>query len=54
MIMHPIEALADAGVTDIVLAVNYRPEVMEARLAKVRFICRYVTYISRRKNMHWE
>ena len=28
MILHQIEALAAAGVTDIVLAVNYRPEVM--------------------------
>ncbi|CAK7221459.1 mannose-1-phosphate guanyltransferase [Sporothrix curviconia] len=35
MIMHQIEALADAGVTDVVLAVNYRPEVMEARLSKI-------------------
>lgn len=32
MILHQIEALAEAGVTDIVLAVNYRPEVMESRL----------------------
>ncbi|PSR84316.1 nucleotide-diphospho-sugar transferase [Coniella lustricola] len=32
MIKHQIEALAEAGVTDIVLAVNYRPEVMEAHL----------------------
>ncbi len=36
MILHQIEALADAGVTDVVLAVNYRPEVMEGRLAEVR------------------
>lgn len=35
MILHQIEALAEAGVTDIVLAVNYRPEVMEERLAQV-------------------
>ncbi|CAK7565499.1 MAG: mannose-1-phosphate guanyltransferase [Sporothrix epigloea] len=35
MIMHQIEALADAGVTDVVLAVNYRPEIMEARLSKI-------------------
>ncbi|KAK6092025.1 mannose-1-phosphate guanyltransferase [Batrachochytrium dendrobatidis] len=28
MILHQIEALVKAGVTDIVLAVNYRPEVM--------------------------
>jgi len=28
MILHQVEALAAAGVTDIVLAVNYRPEVM--------------------------
>lgn len=32
MILHQIEALAAAGVTDIVLAVNYRPEVMEKYL----------------------
>lgn len=35
MIKHQIEALAEAGVTDIVLAVNYRPEVMEAHLKEV-------------------
>ncbi|KAI1871366.1 uncharacterized protein JN550_004811 [Neoarthrinium moseri] len=29
MILHQIEALAAVGVTDIVLAVNYRPEIME-------------------------
>ena len=34
MIAHQIEALAAAGVTDIVLAVNYRPEVMTAALKK--------------------
>ncbi|KAH8666683.1 nucleotide-diphospho-sugar transferase [Xylariales sp. PMI_506] len=32
MILHQIEALAAVGVTDIVLAVNYRPEIMENRL----------------------
>ncbi|KAF2003733.1 mannose-1-phosphate guanyltransferas-like protein [Amniculicola lignicola CBS 123094] len=32
MIEHQIEALAAAGVTDVVLAVNYRPEVMTAAL----------------------
>lgn len=37
MIVHQIEALVAAGVTDIVLAVNYRPEVMEKFLAEVRF-----------------
>lgn len=36
MIVHQIEALVAAGVTDIVLAVNYRPEVMEKFLAEVR------------------
>ena len=36
MILHQVQALANAGVTDIVLAVNYRPEMMEARLAEVR------------------
>jgi mannose-1-phosphate guanylyltransferase len=35
MIEHQIAALADAGVTDIVLAVNYRPEVMAKELKKV-------------------
>lgn len=34
MILHQIEALAEAGVTDIVLAVNYRPEIMTAALKK--------------------
>lgn len=34
MILHQIEALANAGVTDIVLAVNYRPELMTAALKK--------------------
>lgn len=36
MILHQVEALAAAGVTDIVLAVNYRPEVMTAALKKVK------------------
>ncbi|TLS29338.1 hypothetical protein PpBr36_00799 [Pyricularia pennisetigena] len=34
MILHQIEALAAAGVTDVVLAVNYRPEIMEKALAE--------------------
>ncbi|KAI7529556.1 Mannose-1-phosphate [Hortaea werneckii] len=34
MILHQVEALAAAGVTDIVLAVNYRPEIMTAALKK--------------------
>jgi mannose-1-phosphate guanylyltransferase len=34
MILHQIESLAAAGVTDIVLAVNYRPDVMVAALKK--------------------
>jgi hypothetical protein len=38
MILHQVEALAAAGVTDIVLAVNYRPEVMEKHLAEVNNI----------------
>lgn len=37
MIHHQVEALAAAGVTDIVLAVNYRPEVMTKFLKKVWF-----------------
>ena len=36
MIEHQVENLSAAGVTDIVLAVNYRPEVMAAALKKVR------------------
>lgn len=39
MIEHQVEALAAAGVTDIVLAVNYRPEIMAAALKKVRETC---------------
>lgn len=35
MILHQIEALAAAGVTDIVLAVNYRPDIMSSALKKV-------------------
>lgn len=35
MIMHQIEALAAVGVTDVVLAVNYRPEIMERVLGEV-------------------
>jgi NDP-sugar pyrophosphorylase family protein len=38
MILHQVEALAAAGVTDIVLAVNYRPEIMEKHLAEVRHV----------------
>ncbi|KAI9101389.1 nucleotide-diphospho-sugar transferase [Phlyctochytrium arcticum] len=34
MILHQIEALVKAGVTDIVLAVNYRPEIMSNFMAK--------------------
>ncbi|OQU98262.1 hypothetical protein CLAIMM_04073 isoform 3 [Cladophialophora immunda] len=34
MIEHQVEALAAAGVTDIVLAVNYRPDVMTGALKK--------------------
>jgi mannose-1-phosphate guanylyltransferase len=34
MILHQVESLAAAGVTDIVLAVNYRPDVMTAALKK--------------------
>jgi NDP-sugar pyrophosphorylase family protein len=35
MIVHQVESLAAVGVTDIVLAVNYRPEVMKAAMKKV-------------------
>ncbi|KAL9130646.1 MAG: hypothetical protein Q9217_001216 [Psora testacea] len=34
MILHQVESLAAAGVTDIVLAVNYRPEIMASALKK--------------------
>lgn len=40
MILHQVEALAAAGVKDIVLAVNYRPEVMINVLQKVRAIAK--------------
>lgn len=30
--MHQIEALAQVGVTDVVLAVNYRPEIMQSMM----------------------
>ncbi len=36
MILHQIESLAAAGVTDIVFAVNCRPEIMAKALKKVR------------------
>lgn len=39
MIMHQIEALAAVGVKDVVLAVNYRPEIMENRLKEVAETC---------------
>jgi mannose-1-phosphate guanylyltransferase len=42
MIEHQVEALTAAGVTDIVLAVNYRPEVMADALKKYeeRYNCK--------------
>jgi mannose-1-phosphate guanylyltransferase len=36
MMVHQVEALAAAGVTDIVLAVNYRPEIMAEAMKQVR------------------
>lgn len=39
MIQHQIEALASAGVTDVVLAVNYRPEIMAEALKEVSTHC---------------
>jgi mannose-1-phosphate guanylyltransferase len=44
MIEHQVAALAAAGVTNIVLAVNYRPEIMTAALAKV-YIARSTTWL---------
>ena len=38
MIQHQIEALASAGVTDVVLAVNYRPEIMAEALKEVSML----------------
>jgi NDP-sugar pyrophosphorylase family protein len=35
MILHQIEALVAAGVTDVVLAVNYQSETMEKYLSDV-------------------
>jgi NDP-sugar pyrophosphorylase family protein len=49
MIVHQIEALVSAGVTDIVLAVNYRPEIMEKFLAEVCPLpdrCKWLEYRS--------
>eukprot|EP00211_Chloroparvula_japonica_P005643 CAMPEP_0119121090 /NCGR_PEP_ID=MMETSP1310-20130426/1867_1 /TAXON_ID=464262 /ORGANISM="Genus nov. species nov., Strain RCC2339" /LENGTH=359 /DNA_ID=CAMNT_0007110629 /DNA_START=181 /DNA_END=1260 /DNA_ORIENTATION=+ len=34
MVIHQIEALVEAGVDEVILAVNYRPEMMEGNLAK--------------------
>jgi mannose-1-phosphate guanylyltransferase len=45
MILHQIEALAAAGVTDIVLAVNYRPEIMEKFLREVSCTKHFRTYL---------
>lgn len=39
MILHQVESLAAAGVTDIVLAVNYRPDIMVSALKKVCDCC---------------
>jgi mannose-1-phosphate guanylyltransferase len=39
MIVHQVESLAAVGVTDIVLAVNYRPEIMKAAMKKVKLPC---------------
>lgn len=36
MIVHQVESLAAVGVTDIVLAVNYRPEIMREAMKKVQ------------------
>ena len=35
ILCHQIEALANAGVTEVVLAIAYRPEVMKEALAKM-------------------
>eukprot|EP00834_Sanchytrium_tribonematis_P007845 NODE_783_length_3906_cov_1.215393.p2 type:complete len:270 gc:universal NODE_783_length_3906_cov_1.215393:1976-1167(-) len=35
MILHQIEALVKVGVTDIILAVNYRPELMKQEMDEV-------------------
>ena len=43
MIVHQIEALVAAGVRDIVLAVNYRPEIMEKFLAEVCWLVAEIT-----------
>ena len=34
MVIHQIEALAKVGVTEIILAINYQPEVMKEELEK--------------------
>ena len=45
MIMHQIEALAAVGFTDVVLAVNYRPEIMESVLKQVSLPIQLQIYI---------
>lgn len=47
MIAHQIEALVAVGVTDIVLAVNYRPEIMEKFLAEVRDVVGCLSLVTR-------
>lgn len=46
MILHQIEALAAVGVTDVVLAVNYRPEIMERVLKEVSSSTKIPLYLS--------
>lgn len=46
MILHQVESLAAAGVKDIVLAVNYRPEVMINVLQKVCMATLLLDYIA--------
>lgn len=48
MILHQVEALAAAGVTDIVLAVNYRPEVMTAACKKVSMHVNHLSHTDSR------
>lgn len=46
MLLHQIEALASAGVTDVVLAVNYRPEMLEQKREEVQSIPQYPSIYS--------
>lgn len=48
MVIHQIEALAKVGVKEIILAINYQPEVMKEELEKYE---KKVDYIKKKKGI---